>query len=167
MYDERRVFPRREQDVVPVRTNVAFDEMRDEEHHKGENPLRRLSLGMISQFGLDYMHLICLGVMKRLLVQCWLKGPLHCRIGCGMKNQISGALTSLRSCIPREFARKPRSLDDVYMWKAIEFRLFLLYTGPVTTRNEATPGNEAKKTLPENVANFVGGYIFWEPHTQK
>ena len=39
--------------------------------------------------------------------------------------------------------------------------------GPVTTRNEATPGNEAKKTLPENVANFVGGYIFWEPHTQK
>ena len=38
---------------------------------------------------------------------------------------------------------------------------------PVTTRNEATPGNEAKKTLPENVANFVGGYIFWEPHTQK
>ena len=39
--------------------------------------------------------------------------------------------------------------------------------GHVTTRNEATPGNEAKKTLPENVANFVGGYIFWEPHTQK
>ena len=120
---------------APVRTNVAFDEMRDEEHHKGENPLRRLSLGMISQFGLDYMHLICLGVMKRLLVQCWLKGPLHCRIGRGMKNQISGALTSLRSCIPREFARKPRSLDDVYMWKATEFRLFLLYTGPVVLRN--------------------------------
>ena len=42
-----------------------------------------------------------------------------------------------------------------------------LHIGPVTTRNEATPGNEAKKTLPENVANFVGGYIFWEPHTQK
>ena len=41
------------------------------------------------------------------------------------------------------------------------------YVGLVTTRNEATPGNEAKKTLPENVANFVGGYIFWEPHTQK
>ena len=41
------------------------------------------------------------------------------------------------------------------------------HPGPVTTRNEATPGNEAKKTLPENVANFVGGYIFWEPHTQK
>ena len=32
--------------------------------------------------------------------------------------------------------------------------------GLVTTRNVATPGNVAKKTLPENVANFVGGYIF-------
>ena len=45
--------------------------------------------------------------------------------------------------------------------------LLFLEVGHVTTRNEATPGNEAKKTLPENVANFVGGYIFWEPHTQK
>ena len=41
------------------------------------------------------------------------------------------------------------------------------HVGPVTTRNVATPGNVAKKTLPENVANFVGGYIFGEPHTQK
>ena len=31
--------------------------------------------------------------------------------------------------------------------------------GAVITRNVATPGNVAKKTLPENVANFVGGYI--------
>ena len=38
---------------------------------------------------------------------------------------------------------------------------------PVTTRNVATPGNVAKKTLPENLPNFVGGYIFGEPHTQK
>ena len=29
-------------------------------------------------------------------------------------------------------------------------------TGRVTTRNVATPGNVAKKALPENVANFVG-----------
>ena len=41
----------------------------------------------------------------------------------------------------------------------------LLGIGPVTTRNVATPGNVANTTLPENVANFVGGYIFREPHT--
>ena len=45
---------------VSVRTNVAFKEMRDNDHHKGPNPLRRVSVGMISQFGLDYTHLICL-----------------------------------------------------------------------------------------------------------
>ena len=39
--------------------------------------------------------------------------------------------------------------------------------GLVTTRYVATPENVAKKTLPENAANFVEGYIFGEPHTQK
>ena len=55
--------------------------------------------------------------------------------------------------------------EDWHCWRALN-RL-RTGVGRVTTRNEATPGNEAKKTLPENVANFVGGYIFWEPHTQK
>ena len=34
-------------------------------------------------------------------------------------------------------------------------------TGGVTTRNVARPGNVAKKALPENVANFVGGYTLF------
>ena len=42
-----------------------------------------------------------------------------------------------------------------------------LYARIVATGNVGTPGNVAKKTLPENVANVVGGYIFGEHHTQK
>ena len=34
------------------------------------------------------------------------------------------------------------------------------YIAPVKTRNVATPENVAKKALPQNVATFVGGYIF-------
>ena len=42
-----------------------------------------------------------------------------------------------------------------------------VYARSITTRNVATPENVAKRTLPENVDNFAGGYIFGEPHTRK
>ena len=60
-----------------------------------------------------------------------------------------------------------KSIINLEEKSALRLIGYTTIVGPVTTRNEATPGNEAKKTLPENVANFVGGYIFWEPHTQK
>lgn len=37
--------------------------------------------------------------------------------------------------IPHEFSRKPRALSDLSRWKATEFRLFLLYAGPVSLIN--------------------------------
>lgn len=40
-------------------------------------------------------------------------------------------LLSLKSNIPREFSRKPRSFFDLDRWKAVEFRQFLLDTGPI------------------------------------
>ena len=70
--------------------------------------------GMVTQFPIDYMHLVCLGVTRRLLL-FWRKGPLHC-------------------VIAKEFARKPRSLCEIDRWKATELRQFLLYTGPVVLR---------------------------------
>lgn len=50
-------------------------------------------------------------------------------------------MTSIRLHVPKTFSRKSRSLFEVAMWKATEFRLFLLYTGPVVLRNN----------LPKNV----------------
>lgn len=85
---------------------------------------------MVSQFPLDYMHLVCLGVMKRFLL-LWIKGPLQCRLGSRVIDDISQHLLNLKSHIPSEFARKPRSLKEIDRWKATEFRQFLLYTGPV------------------------------------
>jgi hypothetical protein len=37
----------------------------------------------------------------------------------------------LRSFIPLEFARRPRSVSEADRWMAIEFRQLLLYIGPV------------------------------------
>ena len=76
------------------------------------------------------MHLMCLGVMKKLLL-LWIRGLLKCRLGPQANLRLSGALLSLGSYIPKEFARKPRVMDTVERWKTTEFRLFLLYTGPI------------------------------------
>lgn len=116
----------------PLRGNIQFDEMADENHHTGSSPLRVLSLGMVTQFPLDYMHLVCLGVMKRLLA-LWMRGPIanKCRIGANIVNLISEGLLVARNFLLREFLRKGRSLREVDRWKATEFRQFLLYTGPV------------------------------------
>lgn len=65
-----------------LRTDVSFDEMQDEDHHVGPSPFHNLPVGMVSQFPIDAMHLVYLGVMKRLL-WLWMKGPIvnACRIG--------------------------------------------------------------------------------------
>lgn len=92
--------------------------------------LENLSIGMVSQIPLDYMHLVCLGVTKRLL-QIWLRGNKHVRLSMDNIQKISGHLILIKPCIPFEFARKPRSLNDIDQWKATELRQFLLYTGIV------------------------------------
>ncbi|KAJ8007525.1 hypothetical protein DPEC_G00094930 [Dallia pectoralis] len=113
-----------------VRTDEDFSRQADEEHHHGPHPFTGVNVRMVSQFPLDYMHLVCLGVVRRL-INLWLKGPLKFRLPSRLVNIISESLVNMRSYIPDEFARKPRSLREVDRWKATEFRQFLLYTGPV------------------------------------
>lgn len=52
---------------APLRTDLSFDRQEDVLHHIGENPFSPLNLGMVSCFPLDYMHLVCLGVTRRLI----------------------------------------------------------------------------------------------------
>ena len=42
--------------------------MSDEDYHRGPNPFCELSIGMVSQFPIDCMHLVCLGVIKRFIL---------------------------------------------------------------------------------------------------
>lgn len=115
------------------RSDIRFDEMLDEDHHTGDCSLRTLNIGLVTQFPLDYMHLVCLGVVRKLL-RIWLMGPLRVRIGSRIMNQVSDALIKFRPYMPREFARKGRSLTELDRWKATELRTFLLYTGPVALK---------------------------------
>lgn len=115
---------------APLRQDEDFIEMTDEVHHLGASPLLNTSLGLVSGFPLDFLHLVCLGVMRRL-VYLWLKGPLSCRLSSGQVDMLSEQLQKVRQYTPVEFNRRPRTLKEIDRWKASEFRQLLLYTGPV------------------------------------
>lgn len=112
------------------RTNETFKNQDEARHHVAVSPLLRMNVGLVSDVVLDYMHLVCLGVMRKLL-QCWYKGPLPHKLDQRSLKIISARLLKIRKFIPLEFNRKPRSIFDLDNWKATELRTFLLYLGPV------------------------------------
>lgn len=60
---------------APLRTDEMFRCKFDESFHKQNvSPLESLNMGLVSQVPLDYMYLVCLGVMKKLL-NFW----VHCK----------------------------------------------------------------------------------------
>lgn len=116
---------------APLRTDEKFCLRHNEDHHLNDSPLENIGLKMITQFPLDYMHLVCLGVMKRL-IKLWIQGIKGIKLRASQIKQLSIDLKRLIPYIPIEFSRKPRGLDELDRWKATEFRLFLLYTGLAT-----------------------------------
>ncbi|XP_026466750.1 uncharacterized protein LOC113370294 [Ctenocephalides felis] len=119
----------------PARTDEHFRSLEDEDYHNGYTRLLEIPyIGLVTNVPLDYMHLICLGAVKRLML-LWTEGELPIRLPYAKTNDISNFLCSLKIYIPKEFARKPRSLKYVRSWKATEFRQLLLYSGPVVLKS--------------------------------
>nr|XP_055062929.1 uncharacterized protein LOC129445985 [Misgurnus anguillicaudatus] len=120
--------------TAPLRTDLTFDQQLDSEHHHNDivSPLQELGIRMVSRFVLDYMHLVCLGHVRRIVL--WTKGPLSSRLSASTINMISDHLESIRANLTQNFSRKPRSLREYRNWKATEYRQFLLYTGPVVLK---------------------------------
>jgi len=116
------------------RTDEQFARNEYPDHQKNLSPLVQLNVGLVSCCVLDYMHLVCLGVVRRMIF-FWLKGPLKIRLSARHVSLISNSLVSFRGNVPVEFARKPRSLSEVESWKATEFRQFLLYSGLVALKS--------------------------------
>lgn len=123
--------------VRNLRTDSSFAKRTDPSHHHDpyktkKTALETANIGMVSQVPIDAMHLIDLGVMKKML-KLILKSKVY---GCSAKvDDISNYLLSLRTHIPCEFQRSPRALKNIHFWKATEFRQFALYTGVVALKN--------------------------------
>jgi hypothetical protein len=57
---------------APLRNNQSFIREEDASHHKlkvKESPFYPLGVDFVREFPLDYMHLVCLGVMRRLIMR--------------------------------------------------------------------------------------------------
>jgi len=120
------------------RTHDNYLNRTDTNHHSSVTSISSVvdisGVNVVSSFSLDYMHLVTLGVMKKLIL-LWMKGPLNVRLPSSKIKQISNLLLSFRSKFPCEFSRKPRALEEVLRWKATEFRSFLLYIGPLVLKS--------------------------------
>ncbi|XP_050434163.1 uncharacterized protein LOC126841626 [Adelges cooleyi] len=124
----------------PLRTDESFRCKLDEEYHKGDSPLELLPINIIDTVCLDYMHNCCQGVMKRLL-ELWVKGKKDVRLSDQSIKEINSSIQNLRSYTPSEFCRLPRPLNDLEFYKATEFRLFLLYSGPIALKGKLKKKN--------------------------
>jgi hypothetical protein len=107
-----------------------FEEMPEiDEHYKHRSILTKIpNFNLINDIPLDYMHLVCIGALKKLLAMFVLnKRP---SILSGKNNELaSKRLLKAREYCPSEFQRKPESFNELTFWKATQYRLFLLYIG--------------------------------------
>jgi hypothetical protein len=150
-YERRTVFS---STIITRRTDETFGIDEDDEHHRGYTILRELNVGLVSKVPFEFMHLICLGVTKKLL-NLWLGGkPKHLKFSTKNIQDISQNLKDLKKCIPGDFNRSPRSLDELPRWKATELRQFLLYVGVIVLENRI-PETYMNHFLSLHVAVFV------------
>lgn len=76
-YFQRRItFP---DTSAEQRSDQSFKNRTQPEHHTKMNPLilESVGVGCVSQFPLDYMHVVCLGVTKHIL-KIWTKKRGNC-----------------------------------------------------------------------------------------
>ena len=122
----RRIF---EETDSSLRTHASFREGLPTQFQNIISPFETINVDIVKQFPLDYMHLLCLGTMKKLIL-IWIRVMGKSVAASTQLAAFNDFYSSFSKFVPVEFARHPRSLEEVAYWKATEFRLFLLYLGP-------------------------------------
>lgn len=121
--DSCMVFPPVE---AAFRTDADFRERMQPGHHVGESIIENIpKIDMIKSFAIDEMHVVHLGVVKKL-IKFWLDSSSNLQ-----KKTIERKISVIEQYRPKEIHRTIRNLLNFNQFKATEFRTFLLFTGPV------------------------------------
>jgi len=104
-----------------LRSIEKFINKLDEYYHKGASPLEEFPINITSAVVLEYMHNICLGVVKKLIV-FWTKGKKPVRLL--NPDEISQELVNTKSFLQSELNRLPRTLEEVNIGKPQNLELF-------------------------------------------
>lgn len=122
------------------RTDEEFICKSDEEYHLRTSILEQIpQLGLVTNIPLDYLHLVLLGNMKKLII-LWCCDDLKVRLPFSKIKKVSDFIEkTIRPYCPFEFQRKPRGIWHYRQWKGTEFRQLLLYIGPAVFKNILAP----------------------------
>jgi len=116
------------EEEAPLRTDESVANQDDENHHKGETPLRKITEKLVSEFPLEPMHLVYLGVFRRFFLMIFETKRVTTLKSKFYKEQLSVYALSLKAYFPSELAA-PRPIEDWRQFKAAEWRRLGLYDG--------------------------------------
>jgi hypothetical protein len=121
-----------------LRTNENFRDKSFPKHHRCiliNSAFEEIAdVDMILNFVIDYMHNMCLGVMKQLL-KTWLVTTNTERLSSGLIESLEKKSANLRDDCPSEFINKVRDFSLLSQFKAKEFRAILGYWGIAIMRD--------------------------------
>lgn len=135
-----RIVVTAEERAEQLRTDARFRSRFQPRHHQEYSILEKLPIDMIRTFPTsDSLHLLDLGIMKRLLLM-WIGEFKSCpRTWTNAKIiEISNLLLNCNHTKPTDIHRSVRPLKVIKHWKATEFRTILLYVGIVIFKDFLT-----------------------------
>ena len=119
------------------RTAEDYCSRLDTKHHMDEpSPLLPLFDSLVCQTPFEYMHLVLLGVLMKLLF-VWIQGKYNklARLNRISKETVYERFNQISAFCPEEYARKSENLEKFDSFKATELRQILLVSGVVILKD--------------------------------
>jgi len=98
----------------PMRSHQSFISYKDKKYHQGETILTKIpKINISSSIPYDYMHLNCIGVLKKLLL-FWVHKKHDLKLPSQLVTVMDNKLKLLSSYIPVEFQRKTNEYSRMH-----------------------------------------------------